>query len=164
MKYIELLIASTALFGLIADSTIAKAADEYNVTKGTTTTGHSLALRGNDLVALTKQNNVTPGLAKFTQIHDGVAYYFASEETKRQFAANPEKYLPQFGGYCALGIALNKKLDGSPRYADIVDGKLYLLLNAAVFEAYKKDKAGTIAKANKLWPTIKHLTVQEANS
>lgn len=164
MKYIELLIASTALFGFIADSTVAKAADEYNVSKGTTTTGHSLALRGNDLVALTNNNSITPGFAKFTHVYDGVAYYFATNETKSQFAANPEKYLPQYGGYCALGIALGKKLDGSPRYADIVDGKLYLLLNAAVFEAYKKDKAGTIAEANKLWPTIKHLTVKDANS
>lgn len=52
--------------------------------------------------------------AKHTHVNDGVAYYFASEEAKKQFAENPEKYMPQYGEFCALGVALGKTLDGSP--------------------------------------------------
>ena len=63
----------------------------------------------------------------------------------------------------ALGVALGKKLDGSPRFADIVDGKLYVFLNAAVFKAYKKDKAGILAKAEKNWPGMHHRAVAEVN-
>ena len=57
-----------------------------------------------------------------------------------------------------------RKLDGSPRFADIVDGKLYLFLNAAVFENYKLDRAGTIAKAERNWPGMEHRPVLEVNS
>ena len=81
----------------------------------------------------------------------------------KTFAADPERYLPQYGGFCALGVALGKKLDAAPRFADIVDGKLYVFLNAAVFEAYKKGKAGTLAKAEKNWPAMHHRSVAEVN-
>lgn len=67
------------------------------------------------------------------------------------FAANPAAYLPQYGGYCAFGVAVGKKLDANPRFADIVDGKLYLFLDAGAFAAYEDDKAGTLAKAESNW-------------
>lgn len=163
MKPTEVLFAAATLVAAALAIPTVKAADEYNVSKGTTANGNGLALRGYDAIALASDLKVTPGFAKSTHVHDGVAYYFASEETKKKFAANPAKYTPQYGGYCAFGVALGKKLDGSPRYADIVDGKLYLLLNAAVFEIYKRDRAGTIAKAEKNWMRIHHLTVADAN-
>jgi YHS domain-containing protein len=163
MKTIKALITTATFIGAVSAASAAFAVDEYNVSTGTTVDGYGVAVRGNDVVALASGLAVTPGHAKFTQAHDGVAYYFATEESKKKFAANPGKYMPQYGGFCALGVALGKKLDGSPRFADIVDGKLYLFLNAAVFEKYKEDKAGILAKAAKNWPAMHHVAVSEVN-
>ena len=163
MKLFDFFLASATLAAVVAAPLIAFAADEYNVSTGTTVEGHGVALRGYDPVALAADQEITDGHARYTIVNDGVAYYFASEATMKQFTAAPETYKPQYGGFCALGVALGKKLDGSPRWADVVDGKLYLFLNEAVFNAYSKDKAGTLAKAAKSWPGIQHVSVEEVN-
>lgn len=163
MKTINTLTAAAVLIGVFAAAPAALAIDEYNVSKGTTVDGQGVAFRGNDLVAMADGLGIVPGQAKHTYVHDGVAYYFASEGAMREFAKAPAMYLPQYGGYCTLGVAVGKKLDGSPRFADIVDGKLYVFLNAAVFEAYKKDKAGILAKAAQAWPAMHHVSVAEVN-
>lgn len=163
MKTINGLIAAATFLGILSAVPAAYAIDEYNVSKGTTVDGQGVAFRGNDLVAIAEGLGVVPGRAAHTHVNDGVAYYFASEEAMKRFAAAPGTYLPQYGGYCTLGVAVGKKLDGSPRFADIVDGKLYLFLNAAVFEAYKKDKAGILAKAARNWPEMHHVSVAQVN-
>jgi YHS domain-containing protein len=157
-------IIATALFaGIISASMPAFAADEYNVSTGTTLTNTGVALRGDDVVALATGLKVKAGYARYTVDRDGVAYYFASEKTMKQFQANPERYMPQYGGFCAFGGAIGKKLDAAPRYADIVDGKLYVFLNETAFGKYKEDKAGTLAKAEKNWPAMHHVAVEEVN-
>jgi len=163
MNTIKTIIAAATLISAISAVTPAFAIDEYNVSKGTTVDGHGVAFRGNDVVALVNGLGVVPGQAEHTYVHDGVAYYFVSEKALNTFAADPETYMPQFGGYCAFGVAVGKKLDGSPRFADIVDGKLYLFLNAAVFRSYEQDKAGVLAKAAENWPGMHHLSVAEVN-
>lgn len=163
MKLIKSLITTATFIGAVSAASAAFAVDEYNVSTGTTVKGESVALRGSDTVALALGLEVTDGYAEFTHVHDGVAYYFASEETKEAFAANPAAYMPQYGGYCAFGVAIGKKLDASPRFADIVDDKLYVFLNAFAFEKYKEDKAGTLAKAEKNWPKMHHVAVSKVN-
>ena len=163
MKASNTLIAAATFVGVFSAAPAAFAVDEYNVSKGTTVAGHGVALRANDVVALVTGLGVVPGRARHTYVNDGVAYYFASEEAMNQFAAAPGKYMPQFGGYCAVGVAKGKKLDGSPRFADIVDGKLYLFLNAAVFQKYEKDKAGVLAQAAANWPDMHHVSVAAVN-
>jgi len=137
------------------------AADEYNVTSGVTTAGVPLGLQGVDAVALSTLNAVAEGAAAHTVVHDGVAYYLASADSAEEFEASPEKYLPRFGGFCAFAVALGKKFDGDPRYADIVDGKLYLFVNAEIFAKYKKDSKNIIAKAEATWPSIQHTAVKD---
>ncbi len=164
MKLAMKLLAAAALAGALATAqTSALAADEYNTSTGTTVAGEGVALRGHDVVALATGLEVEDGFAKHTHVFDGVAYYFASEATMKRFAANPVAYIPQFGGFCALGVALGKKVDAAPRYADLVDGKLYVFLNAAVFEKYQEDKAGVIANAHQNWPGMHHRSVEEVN-
>jgi YHS domain-containing protein len=163
MKTIKSLIATSIVIGALAAAPAAFAEDEYNVSTGTTLSGLGVGLRGDDAVALATGLEVVPGEARFTVEHDGAAYYFASEETMKRFAAEPERYLPQYGGFCAFGVAINKKLDASGRFADIVDGKLYVFLNAVAFEKYKEDKAGTLAKAEENWPSMHHRPVSEVN-
>ncbi|MBB94628.1 MAG: hypothetical protein CML68_08505 [Rhodobacteraceae bacterium] len=153
LKTLSFLLTTCALTAMAAP-VLAK--DEYNVSTGATLDGVPLALHGADPVALSTLNAVAPGEATHTVVHDGVAYYFASEISAQTFQADPAAYMPRYGGFCAFAVALGKKLDGDPRYADIVDGKLYLFVNAAVFAKYKENPAGTIAKAEETWPTIKH--------
>jgi len=164
MKTLNTLIAATALVGAFSASPLALAVDEYNVPSGTTVDGHGVALRANDVVALATGLGIVPGRARYTHVHDGVAYYFASREAMEEFVADPDQYLPQFGGFCAFGVAKGKKLDGSPRFADVVDGKLYLFLNAEVFRLYEQDKAGTLATAAENWPGMRHVAVAQVNA
>ena len=163
MKTLNTLVATATLVGTLFASGAAFAADEYNVSTGTTLTNAGIALRGDDAVALATGLDVTPGRAKFTVERDGVAYYFSSAETMKKFAAHPERYMPQYGGFCAFGVAIGKKLDANPHFADIVDGKLYVFLNEVAFEKYKQDKEGTLAKAEANWPGMHHVAVSEVN-
>ena len=163
MKTIKTLIAATTFIGAVSAGSAAFAVDEYNVSTGTTVSGLGVALRGDDAVALATGMEVTPGRAEFTVEHDGAAYYFSSEETMEQFATDPERYMPAYGGFCAFGVAIGMKLDASNRFADIVDGKLYVFLNAAAFGKYEEDKAGTLEKAEANWPTMHNLSVAEVN-
>lgn len=137
------------------------AADEYNVSTGITTAGVPLGLHGIDPVALIRYNAVAEGEAVYTVVHDGAAYYFASQQSADLFSEDPASYLPQFGGFCAYAVAKGKKFDGDPQFADIVDGKLYLFVNDAVFQEYRKDPQKWITTAHKMWPGIQHTPVEE---
>ncbi|MCB1805980.1 MAG: YHS domain-containing protein [Candidatus Competibacteraceae bacterium] len=137
------------------------AVDEYNVSKGLTLDGVPLGLHGVDSVALTSLGAVAEGSAVHTVLHDDAAYYFASQQSADTFSEDPEKYLPQYGGFCAYAVALGKKLDGDPRFADIVDGKLYLFVNDAIFQKYKENSQKILSKAEKMWPEIQHKAVND---
>lgn len=163
MKTINTLLAAATALLAVSTATAAFAVDEYNLSTGTTLGGAGVALRGGDAVALATGLAVTPGDAAFTYEHDGVAYYFASEATMNRFAADPDRYRPEYGGFCAFGVAIGMKLDADPHFADIVDGKLYVFLNAVAFEKYQDDKAGTLAKAAENWPAMHHVAVAEVN-
>ena len=159
MKTIAL--SALAAAALLAAAPAVQAADEYNAAPGITLAGAPLGLHGFDPVAMFASEAPQLGDAAHTARHDGVDYYFASAETKARFEADPEAVLPRFGGFCAFGVSLGKKLDGDVRYADIVDGKLYLFVNAAVFEKYLEDKAGVIAAADAKWAGIRSVAVED---
>jgi len=155
----KLLVAWAALAVAFLPALPGFAEDEHNVSTGITLSGAPLGVHGADTVALSTINAVAEGDAAHTVVDEGVAYYFASAESARRFSADPSKYKPQYGGFCAFAVALGKKLDGDPHYADIVDGKLYLFVNAEIFEKYKKDSKNILAKAEKTWPSIQHKAV-----
>ena len=157
---IKHIIAACAALAIIAP-TFSFAEDEHNVSTGVTTAGVPLGLHGVDAVTLSTLNAVAEGDAAFTVVHEGVAYYFASAESARLFKAAPQRYAPQYGGFCAYAVALGKKFDGDPRYADIVGGKLYLFVNAEIFAKYKKDSKRILAKAEATWPSIQHKAVKD---
>ncbi|MEQ8404461.1 MAG: YHS domain-containing (seleno)protein [Oceanicaulis sp.] len=137
------------------------AEDEYNVSNGITPDGVGLGVHGVDTVALSTLNAVAEGDARHTVVHDGVAYYFASQISADRFQADPERYLPQYGGFCAYAVAVGRKFDGDPRFADIVDGKLYLFVNDAIYQRYLEDREGTLARAEEQWPQIRHVAADE---
>jgi hypothetical protein len=77
------------------------------------------------------------------------------------FKAHPERYVPQYGGFCAFGVSVGAKFDGDPQLWKIVDGKLYLNLNPDIQEQWEKDIPSHIGKADKHWPAIKDTTPAE---
>lgn len=155
------LLLVAAIAASVISFSPAFAADEHNTVPGLTAVGAPLGLHGVDPVAFVQLNNRIEGSASFTATHDGVAYYFASEDNKKAFAKNPSKFEPQNGGFCTFGVSVNKKFDGNPRFAAVEGGKLYVFLNEDILKAFQKDRAGTIKKAAANWKKIQHTAATE---
>ena len=155
----KLAVASALIAGLAVGNTAAWAADEYNVSNGLTAASAPLGLHGVDPVEFIATANPIEGLAAFTAVHDGVAYYFLTEANMKTFEANPEAYLPQNGGFCTFGVSVGKKFDGDPEYHAVIDNKLYVFLNRDIFDAFNKDRQGTISKAATNWKDIRSTAV-----
>ncbi len=113
------------------------------------------AIQGYDPVAYFKDSKPVKGKREFTYAWKGGKWHFASLENLNDFKANPEKFAPQFGGYCAYGVADGHKASTSPDAWTIVDGKLYLNYDKGVRDLWRKDQKAFIIKANENWPTVK---------
>jgi len=114
-----------------------------------------LALRGFDPVSYFKSNKPVRGSKAISALHGGGKYRFSSEANKNAFLADPEKYLPQYGGFCSYGAAASYKVDGDPNVWNIVGGKLYLNINRSVGSSWNSRRDHYIRKANKIWPKIR---------
>ncbi len=114
-------------------------------------TYQGIAIQGFDPVAYFTDNKAVAGNSDITLSHDGAIYRFATAEHKTVFEADPGKYVPQYGGYCAYGAAQGYNASVEPEQFTIADGKLYLNYNAAVRERWTQDKAGYITKADAYW-------------
>lgn len=146
MKSVKpLLLAAAAVF-VAAVSTPAFAKDYTHSTPG---------ISGYDLVAYFTDGKPMRGSGYQVSVFEGVTYAFASEEHKEMFEANPEKYVPAYGGYCAYGVAVGKKFVTDPEVWRIVDGTLYLNLDRGIQRTWEKDVPGYIKKADVNWSEIK---------
>lgn len=112
------------------------------------------AIKGYDPVAYFTQARPVPGSAQFTLRHKGATFRFASAANRDAFAAAPERYAPQYGGFCAYGTSRGYKADIDPAAYTIVDGKLYLNYSKSVQATWNQDRAGYIAKADGQWPQV----------
>jgi len=112
------------------------------------------ALRGYDPVAYVEANSPTQGLPTHSYTYKGSKFLFASEANMKKFVADPEKYAPQYGGYCALGTANGYKVTTQPDAFKVVDGKLYLNHDRKVLDLWTKDEPGYISRANQNWPEV----------
>jgi YHS domain-containing protein len=122
---------------------------------------NGIALDGYDVVTYfsgkavkgSKQNNTS---------YNGAIYYFQSKENQKTFEADPTKYLPQYEGYCALGVSYGKKISVDPNTFRITNGKLYLFYNGDAsgkkvnsLETWNKNENRLLKKADALWPDVK---------
>jgi YHS domain-containing protein len=112
------------------------------------------ALRGYDPVAYFTAGKPQKGLPSHSYEYKGTTFHFATDENRRAFMQDPEKYAPQFGGYCAYGTAQGYKVSTQPDAFAVVDGKLYLNYNRNVLTIWEKDVPGNIAKAEQNWPEV----------
>jgi YHS domain-containing protein len=119
---------------------------------------HGLAMQGYDPVAYFSEGAPHQGDPRFKLNHDGATYYFASADNLKRFKKNPTAYLPQYGGFCAMGTAMHQKLEGDPKVWHIVDKKLYINFNPDVDRRWSDDVPLNISRANTNWPEIKAQT------
>jgi hypothetical protein len=112
------------------------------------------AIRGYDPVAYFTEARPVKGSKQFTHRWNGAEWRFASDENRARFAAAPEKYAPQYGGYCAYGVAGGYAVKIEPDAWSVVDGKLYLNYDRGVQASWQKDAPGFIRKANANWPGV----------
>lgn len=113
-----------------------------------------IAIRGTDTVAYFTQGQVVKGSDSFSTQWQGATWKFASQKHLDLFLAEPEKYAPQYGGYCAYGVSNGYLVKIEPENWSIVDGKLYLNYNDSVQEKWSRAKQGYIASADKQFPAL----------
>jgi len=113
-----------------------------------------VAIGGADPVAYFTQNASVIGSPDFTAEWNGVTWRFASAANRDSFKADPAKYAPQFGGFCATGTSFGKKVPIDPTQFKVVDGKLYLNSSPGAQARFLGDEKGTIMKAQGIWPKI----------
>ena len=112
------------------------------------------ALRGYDPVAYFKEMRAVKGSAEHTAQYKGSTFHFSSVANRDAFTASPEKFAPQYGGFCAFGTAGGYKAAIDPAQFSVIDGKLYLNYNRDVQTKWKSDLPGYIAKADQKWPEV----------
>jgi hypothetical protein len=108
-------------------------------------------LKGYDVVAYFTENRHRLGSPQFSSVFEGVTFRFASAEHKRLFDAEPRRYQPQYGGYCANGLVYGIPWGGDGDTWLIVDGKLYINGGAGSKAAFLLDVPGHIKLADKYW-------------
>jgi YHS domain-containing protein len=111
-------------------------------------------LDGYDAVAFFTDNKPVKGDAKFQYRYEDAIYYFASQEHLDLFTANPDKYKPQFGAWCAYAVSLGRIAPIDVNTFSIVDGRLFIQHNQRAVNGWNKDVPANIVKADKYWPAV----------
>ena len=148
----KIFLAIAALFSF---STLTTAASADSIANSV------VAVQGYDLVSYHTSEKPLQGNGNHLVMHGGVNYLFTTNANKKKFAANPAKYLPAYGGFCAYGAAVGKKFIGDPTVWEIVEGQLYFNLDNNVKGIWVRDIPGNIVKANKTWVEIKNIPAHE---
>jgi len=112
------------------------------------------AIKGYDPVAYFTDGKPVKGDKQFSHEWKGATWLFSSAAHRDAFAKEPEKYAPQYGGYCAWAVSQNSTADIDPDSWKIVDGKLYLNYNKEIQDKWAKDIPGNIKKADANWPGL----------
>ena len=112
---------------------------------------NTVAIKGYDPVAYFTAAKALKGTEDFTFSWHGMTWFFQSKENRDLFAASPEKYAPQYDGWCAWAMTEARKAVIDPEVWKIVDGKLYLNCSPAAYEKWSRDIPGNIKKADEIW-------------
>ncbi len=112
------------------------------------------AVSGYDVVAYFTQGKPVEGREKFSVEYKDALWSFSSQEHLDLFNAEPEKYAPQYGGYCAWSVAQGNSAGADPLVWKIIDNKLYLNYDVEVQQMWLKDSANFIIQADKNWPKV----------
>lgn len=114
----------------------------------------NLALGGHDAVAYFEAGRPVRGSADHATTWKGAEFRFVSAGNLAKFRAEPARYAPKYGGYCAWAVSQGYLAKGDPRHWRIVGGRLYLNYDGAVQKRWEADIPGFIAKADSNWPGV----------
>ena len=121
---------------------------DYNVGSG------KVAIHGYDTVAYFTEGEPTKGNDEFEHTWEDAKWQFATATNRDLFKANPDRYAPQYGGYCAYAVANNSTAKIDPEAWKIVDGKLYLNYSKDIQKTWEADQTAFIMAADKNWPGV----------
>ena len=113
-----------------------------------------IAIDGTDPVAYFTEGAPVKGSSEFTHSYNGATWHFASAANRDAFAADPARYAPQYGGYCAYAVSEGYTASTTPKAWRIVDGKLYLNYSKRIQRRWEKDIPTRITNANANWPKV----------
>jgi YHS domain-containing protein len=136
------------LFSLLLTNSILEAKTLVNVDR------HGIGISGYDPVAYFTDAKAVKGNPAINSSSDGAIYYFATPANKASFDANPSKYEPQFGGFCAYGLSRNSLVEIDPTAFQIVNGRLLLQYSKGILEKFNKDAVANLQKADQNWPIL----------
>jgi YHS domain-containing protein len=142
------MLLCTALLGLIFTGTALAVKPIYSGGK------ERAAVRGYDVVAYFTENTPVKGSRQNSLEYAGATWFFSNQANLEVFKANPAKYMPQYGGYCAYAVARNSTASIKPEYFTIHAGKLYLNYSKSVFKKWSKKKEQYISDADQKWPKL----------
>ncbi len=112
------------------------------------------AIDGYDPVAYFTERKPIKGTSAYAFEYKGAKWLFASKKNRQAFKKSPQKYTPQYGGYCAYAVSKGSTAPTDPNAWTIHNGKLYLNYNADIRAKWREDIAGNIDKADSYWPKV----------
>lgn len=154
---------SQAIKSVFAVSTLALSSLAFAADIDMSADANDVAISGYDTVSYFTDSKPLHGSSQYTATYKNAIYQFSSAENRDTFRANPEYYAPQYGGFCAMGVALEKKLTVDPTAWKIVENKLYLNLNKAVQKKWLSDVPGNLETSEHNWPEIKNQNAAALN-
>lgn len=116
--------------------------------------GSGIGLDGFDPVSFFESETPVNGSPMIRAEHAGATYLFATERSRDKFLASPDRYAPQYGGFCSYGVSINVLLPVDITTAQIRNDKLYLNVNAAILEKFNADFEGSVSRADGNWPGL----------
>lgn len=155
---------SQAIKSVFAVSTLALSSLTFAADIDMSADANDVAISGYDTVSYFTDSKPLHGSSQYTATYKNAIYQFSSAENRDTFRANPEYYAPQYGGFCAMGVALEKKLTVDPTAWKIVENKLYLNLNKAVQKKWLSDVPGNLETSEHNWPEIKNQNAAALNA
>lgn len=146
------IIVATALLMLVSAAVPGELSGQSRESRNLA--GGGLAIGGYDPVAYFTRGRATQGSAEITAEVDGATYRFASREHRTLFLADPERYLPAYGGWCAWAVGQGYLADIDPEAWVISDGRLFLNFSSGINRRFTRDLEGNIREADRRWPQV----------
>jgi YHS domain-containing protein len=143
-------LVQSVLAGFILASTVIQAQDAVRLNSDR----RQVMAHGYDVVAYFTDQKPVKGSDQFTYMWQGATWRFASALHRDQFAKTPEKFAPQYGGFCAYGVSRNYTVDIDPEAFTVVDGRLFLNYSKKVRAVWENERLANITKADANWPAL----------
>jgi YHS domain-containing protein len=147
-------LVAVAAVSLLASPAFANHEKGHDTARLVNVDKDGVILDGYDPVAFFTDNKPVKGTKNFLSQYDGAIYYFASADHKAMFDANPAKYEPQFGAFCAYAVSVGRTAPIDVATFSIVNGRLVIQHNARALGLWNQDVQGNLKNADKYWPAV----------